>query len=627
MASQKKQVNQSFVNSKEFAESLIRTANVIIVGLNNEGKINLLNETAEKISGYSFSELEGKDWFEILVPEEKYPHIREKFVEHTAKGKIPETFKNHILTKSGEERYISWQNNLLVEGENRIGTISFGVDITESKMAEKSLQESEEKYRTLLEFAPDAFFQGDRFGNFITVNNKAVELTGFNREELLKMNMLDLFPAKVLAEKPLRYDLLKPGETLINKREIRNKSGALIPVEMNSKIMPDGTYQCFMRDFKERNRMEEALRESEERHRLIAENVSDVIWTASLDGHFTYVSPSVINLRGYTSEEVLSQSIDDSLTPESAEIAKSLLTDFHHTLKLGKIPEDQRFEVEQRCRDGSTVWTEVTASGMYNKSGEFICIMGVTRDISERKKTEEVLKRSEANLRELNATKDKFFTIIAHDLRNPFNSIIGFSDMMERQVKQGNFEEIERFSGIIHHSSLRVMDLLSNLMDWARSQTGAIAFSPEMLDMAELIRKTVEVVNDYALQKSITITCDLPRQIHMEVDRPMLSTIFRNLVSNAIKFSFPKGQILISAEQKNGEYVFSVQDYGIGIRPDVLDKLFRIDQSYTSNGTQNEKGSGLGLLLCKEFVDRHSGRIWVESEQWKGSIFYFTLPF
>lgn len=626
MASQKKQLNQTLVNSKEFTESLIRTANVIIVGLNNEGKINLLNEAAEKITGYTFSELEGKDWFDVLAPEEKYPHVREEFVELTAKGKMPEAFENHILTKSGEERYISWQNNLLGDGENRIGTISFGVDITKRKKAEKSLQESEEKYRTLLEFAPDAFFQGDQFGNFITVNNKAIELTGFSKEELLKMNMLDLFPENILIEKPLRYDLLKPGETIISEREIRNKTGALIPVEMNSKVMPDGTYQCFMRDFKERNQMQEALRESEERHRLIAENVKDVIWTVSLEGRFTYVSPSVINLRGFTPDEVLSQSIDDSLTPESAEIAKSLLSDFHRTLMQGKIPNDLRFEVEQRCRDGSTVWTEVAASGMYNKSGEFICIMGVTRDISERKKAEEALKQSEANLRELNATKDKFFTIIAHDVRNPFNSIIGFSDVMEKQVKEGNFDEVERFAGIIRHSSLRVMDLLSNLTDWARTQTGAIAFSPEMLDVSELIRKTVGVSNDYALQKSITITFDMPSQIQLEVDRQMLSAIFRNLVSNAIKFSFPKGQIIISAVRKNSGYLFSVNDNGIGIRPDALDKLFRIDQSYSTIGTQNEKGSGLGLLLCKEFVDKHGGRIWVESELWKGSTFYFTIP-
>jgi signal transduction histidine kinase len=197
---------------------------------------------------------------------------------------------------------------------------------------------------------------------------------------------------------------------------------------------------------------------------------------------------------------------------------------------------------------------------------------------------------------------------------------------MERQVKEGNFDEVERFAGIIRHSSLRVMDLLSNLTDWARTQTGAIAFSPEMLDVSELIRKTVSVSNDYALQKSITITFDLPSQIQMEVDRQMLSAIFRNLVSNAIKFSFPKGQILISAVRKNSGYLFSVNDNGIGIRPDALDKLFRIDQSYSTIGTQNEKGSGLGLLLCKEFVDKHGGRIWVESELWKGSTFYFTIP-
>lgn len=738
-------------NEKNFSENIIQTANVIIIGLNSAGEINIVNKEAEKITGYTFEELKGKNWFDLLVPITNYPQVREEFIALTQSGRVQSTFENPILTKSGTERYISWQNGLLQTDREKIGTISFGIDITERKMAEKALKESEEKYRTLLEFAPDAFFQGDSKGNFILVNDKAIELTGFLQKDLLSMNMSDLFSADIKKDKPLRYDLLKIGKTIIIEREIIKKTGERIPVEMNSKVMPDGTFQCFMRDLTERKQTEVKLRESEELHRLLADNANDVIWTMSLDGRFTYVSPSVERLRGYTVAEVMQQSLYEALTPESAAIAQSQLTMSFKTLSEGKRLPASRIEFEQPCKNGTTVWTEATTSGIFDATGNFIGLLGVTRDITDRRQAEELLKTSEersrqliansfdmivlldsngiqhfvsescekilgyrpeelinipvieqmihpddqkklisefqdavnigqggtqyrhrhknggwvhleafgtnqlknpaiqsfvlnvrditerkkaekaledskARLHELNVTKDKFFSIIAHDLKSPFHSILGFSNVLARQMQKKDYEGIEKYAGAIQHASQRAMDLLMNLLEWARSQSGRMEFRPEYFEIVSLINHVAKTLNDDVQQKSITILMNIPLSASIFADRNMISTILRNLFTNAIKFTNPGGKIVLTASQNPDELIISISDNGVGIDKNAIAKLFRIGESYKKFGTQNERGTGLGLILCKEFVEKHGGEIWVESKKGKGSVFCFTIP-
>ncbi len=243
-----------------------------------------------------------------------------------------------------------------------------------------------------------------------------------------------------------------------------------------------------------------------------------------------------------------------------------------------------------------------------------------------RKQAEYALKESEARLRELNATKDKFFSIIAHDLKNPFNAIIGFSNILTEQVQEKNFEGIEEYAGIIRDSSQQAMDLLMNLMEWSRSQTGRIKFSPETFNIVALITEVTQLLTGSARQKSISISMENPSAISVFADKAMINTILRNLVSNAIKFTKPGGKIVVSANQKPDELIINVIDDGVGMKKDTIEKLFRIDENNSTPGTQNEAGTGLGLILCKEFIEKHAGKIEVESELGKGSKFSFTIP-
>ena len=231
-----------------------------------------------------------------------------------------------------------------------------------------------------------------------------------------------------------------------------------------------------------------------------------------------------------------------------------------------------------------------------------------------------------AELFELNASKDKFFSIIAHDLKNPFNTIIGFSEMLKEEVKSGDHESIGEYAGLINTSAVQTFRLLENLLEWANSQRGKILFSPIPIKLSELYNEELSVLNDMAKGKDIELKSSYPENLTIFADKNMMKTILRNLISNAIKFTHKNGKVEVKAMIGNRLVEISVSDTGIGMTNETKAKLFKIDANLSTPGTENEKGTGLGLFLCKEFIEKHGGKIWVESEPGKGSTFKFILP-
>jgi signal transduction histidine kinase len=240
--------------------------------------------------------------------------------------------------------------------------------------------------------------------------------------------------------------------------------------------------------------------------------------------------------------------------------------------------------------------------------------------------TSKELKIANKQLTELNATKDKFFSIIAHDLRSPFNGILGFSELLIENVKEFETAESERYLEIINSSAKNTLVLLNNLLFWAKSQTGQINFNPKKIVLASIIQEIIKTSNSVAKIKDISLNYIKSDEIEAYADENMLLVILRNLISNAIKFTNPKGKINVYTLQNDNFIEIAVSDNGVGMNEETRKKLFDISTNITSPGTANEKGSGLGLILCKEFVEKHGGKIWIESEEGKGSIFYFTLP-
>jgi len=236
------------------------------------------------------------------------------------------------------------------------------------------------------------------------------------------------------------------------------------------------------------------------------------------------------------------------------------------------------------------------------------------------------IKESEIQLRELNATKDKLFSIIAHDLRSPFNGILGFSELLIENVNEFETAETEKYLGIINSSAKNTLVLLDNLLDWAKTQTGQINFNPEKLILSSIIHEVIETSNSMAKIKGISLNYIKSDKIEAFADENMLKIVLRNLISNAIKFTKVGGKIRVYAISKQGRVEITISDNGVGMNDETQNSLFSLETNETTMGTANEKGSGLGLVLCKEFVEKLGGNIWVESEEGKGSNFKFTLP-
>jgi Signal transduction histidine kinase len=229
-------------------------------------------------------------------------------------------------------------------------------------------------------------------------------------------------------------------------------------------------------------------------------------------------------------------------------------------------------------------------------------------------------------LLQLNADKDLFISILAHDLRSPFQALLGLSGLLIENLRQYDIVEIENLVNQINKSAQNTYKLLEDLLKWARTQSGKIPFEPQKLSFTDICKEILEILNPNADAKNITINYFASDEINIFADIDMIKTVLRNLVSNAIKFTNNGGQIDINAEKNHTNVTITISDNGIGIEPNNLIKLFDISQIQTTTGTAEEKGTGLGLVLCKQFVEKHGGKIWAESEHGKGSEFKFTMP-
>jgi two-component system, sensor histidine kinase and response regulator len=340
-------------------------------------------------------------------------------------------------------------------------------------------------------------------------------------------------------------------------------------------------------------------------------------------GLVKYWNKSSEVLYGIPQSEAIGRSLDRLfLDKQSNEDFMKILKDVDATNKIVTSEWDFNGENGREGRIMSTIFS-ITSPETTAESKEFVC-MDV--DLTELKRAEKKLIDYATQLENTNATKDKFFSIIAHDLKNPFNTILGFSRILSEEYNNLNDDEILGFVNTIREASENAFKLLQNLLVWSRLQTGKIEFNPELLNIGLLINETIALLKPQALAKNISLVSSINPSIQVFADENMVKTILRNLVSNGIKYSYPETAVEISAIKAGNDVAITVKDTGMGIAAKALPSLFDIDQNSVRAGTSNEQGTGLGLILCREFIHCNKGEISVESVEGKGSSFRFTLP-
>lgn len=297
------------------------------------------------------------------------------------------------------------------------------------------------------------------------------------------------------------------------------------------------------------------------------------------------------------------------------------------------LEDDDKGFIQNMCSQASlSIYRGIIQKNLLRSESRYQRLAGELEEMVKARTTELELaniqlRKSEAQLRELNATKDKFFNIVAHDLKNPFTSLLGATELLFHNIQNMDTEKIRKLAQILNESAKSGYAILLNLLDWSRSQTGTIRINLQKINLRTIIDENIADVALSSLDKDIKLESCLKEDILVIADRNMLNTVLRNLLSNAIKFTNRGGKVTICCSRKDYEVSISIKDNGIGISKDNLDKLFRIDSKYTRPGTEKEVGTGLGLKLSREFVEKLGGRIWVISDENEGSEFIFTIPF
>jgi PAS domain S-box-containing protein len=372
---------------------------------------------------------------------------------------------------------------------------------------------------------------------------------------------------------------------------------------------------------KERKQAEKELIQEQYLIDALLNNLPDHVYFKDRESRFIRINKSQAQFFGLNeTAQAVGKTDFDFFTGEHAQQAYN---DEQDILRTGQMLS---LEEKETHHDHADTWVSTVKLPLCNKEGTIIGTFGISRDITDHKLAEEEIKLKNEMLQIVNAEKDKFFSIIAHDLRGPLSAFLSATEILAEAIHAMTIEEIKEITVSMKESAQNIYGLLENLLEWSRLRRGGLDFIPEKLKLNEKVSDCIDVLSEAARKKGVEIVISIPDEIEVNVDNHMFDSILRNLVSNAIKFTRPGGKVRVEAVCNNEHFIeVRVRDSGIGMNQELKDKLFLLSEKTSRPGTEGELSTGLGLLLCKEFIEKHGGKIWVESEVGKGSTFSFTI--
>lgn len=500
-------------------------------------------------------------------------------------------------------------------------------DVTDRKLAEELLQFSEERYRTIV----DNLGEGVGFVNaedrFEFANIAAEEIFGVGLGGLVGMSLEQFVSAEQYRSIQRETALRVKGIKSVYELDIQRPNNDLRTIVITAVPQFDkkgdfiGTYGVF-RDITKRKQTEKALRHEQYLLHALMNNVPDHIYFKDSESRFIRINKAQARLFGLSDpDQAIGKTDFDFFTNEHA---RQAFEDEQEIIRTGEpISKEER----ETWEDHPDTWVLTSKMPLVDSNNRIIGTFGISMNIDDRKKAEAEIRLKNEELHRMNVEKDKFFSIIAHDLRSPFNGFLGLTELMVEDLPTMSMDDIKKIALIMRTSATNLFNLLGNLLDWSRMQRGLSTFSFESFLLKPRISESMVFVMDGANKKGIVVSYDIPGDLEVYADRNMVGGIIRNIASNAVKFTNKGGNIAISAKTVADNFVeISIKDNGIGMNQEMIDYLFLLDVNTSRSGTEGECSTGLGLILCKDFIEKHGGKLWVESEEGKGSTFRFTLP-
>jgi two-component system sensor histidine kinase/response regulator len=609
-----------YLTEEKLRKSITTSSDSVNINRLSDGLYVSINDGFTRTMGYTQEDVAGKTSLEMNIWNN--PDLRKKLTDELKeKGRV-ENFEAEFLKKDG-----SIVNGLMSASIMELNGVphilSITRDVTHHKQTENDLKREQYFIHALMEYLDDYIYFKDRDSRFLRINRSHATYFGLKDPgEAVGKTDFDYFtPEHARMAFNDEQNIMKTGIPM-TRVEKHVKPGIPDKWSISTKLpLYDtghnviGTFGI-SRDITEQKKSEQQV--------LILANalksIKECVSITDLDDRIIFTNEAFCRTYGFTDEELKNQHIT---IVRSENNPPEVIKEIHPATLNG----GWSGELFNRKKDGTEFMLSLSTSIVKNDMGEPMALIGVASDITERKLSEEEIKFKNELLQDLNAEKDKFFSIIAHDLKGPLSSFVAATQMIIEGKQTMGIEEIVELAGIMKAEASSIYNLLENLLDWSRFKRGVMQYNPVDFLLREKVSSEIELLKEPARLKGISIEIDIPADYEVVGDINMLGTIIRNLASNALKFTNSGGKIQITASKgNNGFCEIEVSDTGIGIPPELQRRLFHLSEKTNRTGTAGEPSSGLGLLLCKEFIDKHGGRIRVESETGKGSRFIFSIP-
>ncbi|HEX7401678.1 MAG TPA: PAS domain S-box protein, partial [candidate division Zixibacteria bacterium] len=624
---QRKQAEEALREEKNKVQRYLDIAGVMLIAIDSEGMVTLINKKGCEVLGYNESEIIGMNWFDHFIPERwryKVKPVSEMLLDGELKA--VEYFENPVLTESGEEKLIAWHNTAIKDNKgNFIGCLSSGEDITRRKQIAEALQESEKKYSTIVQKGNDGIVIVQD-GLIKLANPTIAAIARSTPEEMIGKPFIDFISPtdrKMLSD---RYTARMSGEEVpaIYELESVTKDGEIIPIEINSSLIEyEGkpALMAIIRDITERKQAEKELKESEVKFKNLFDSARDGINIVNTENHQIYMSNKAFcQMLGYDENETVGLSIKD-LHPEKD--LPYVLEQFDKYAREGlKLAEN----MPVKRKDGSVFYADITNTPITVASRTYL--MGSFRDVTERKRSEENLKKAKEEAEEANRLKSEFLANMSHEIRTPMNAIIGMTSIT---LDTDLTSEQREYMNIVRESSYSLLGLLDDILDLSKIEAGRVELETIDFDLRATVESVTDTLAPRASDKGLELACSIHPSVPplLRGDPARLRQIIMNLAGNAIKFT-ERGEVVIRVElEKETEtkavMVFSITDTGVGIPLDKQKKIFESFTQADGSTTRKYGGTGLGLSISKRLAEMMGGQIGMESQPGKGSRFWFTV--